>query len=411
MITVSLLFSTLALSVRADARTADWIRLDDGRTLTGRVVYEDPRAVHIRRGRGGDVAVERAHVVELGTRERSLDELLDRCDPARLRDASALAELARFSEERGLEHEARALWLRLLRIDPTHELAMRGFGAHRNGGKTRVRLDRRFVDLAAYSAEKSRWQDAIEIRTTHFQIRTDVALDRVLDLALSLERHYLRFYDFLGAELALYVFDEVPEIRVYAHEEDFPPAWRAGARSWFAPAENVLHVLASDDLDLAQAIHDGTDMLLFNAARRSSGATVNLPPWAAEGLAQYFAATAGRTPKDAWTPLGTPSRALFREAARDDGDEVTPATLETVLRSSAHELRGGVDAQHRSAVAYALVHYLLHADGGAHRDLFFSLLREAARGKSIEERVIHAFLDRSASLQSAVLAHARTQSL
>jgi hypothetical protein len=406
MFVAGLLALPLALSLGLSAdKTPDSVKLKDGRELQGRVVYEGPEALRIKRG-VSELEIKKSSVVDAKTIERSLKEALERYDTIRKGDSGGLADLARFCQARGLENEARNFRLRILLAGGEDEEAVEGAGARVVAKKVQVKSDDRWVDLDTWKDAKKDWKDAVEIRTAHFLVKTDLAMDRVLDAAIQLERHYLRFYEFLAPELVLYVFDETPEVLFYGSEKDCPPSWTPGEKSWFAPAENKLHVLATEDLDLKRIVHEATDLLLFNAFRRSSGRTGQIPPWSVAGFAEYFAVTAGTKPGDPWAPLGEPYPPLFRVFAEDP----SPLPLKQLMRSSLGELNRGNDANRRSAEAYALVHYLMHGDNGAHRDVFFQQLRQAWKGRSIEEDLLKALDTNEAKLLPAVQAYAKAHS-
>jgi len=129
-----------------------------------------------------------------------------------------------------------------------------------------------------------------------------------------------------------------------------------------------------------------------------------IPPWSVAGFAEYFAVTAGTKPGDPWAPLGTPYPPLFRVFA----DDPSPIPMKQLMRSSLGDLNRGNDAGRRSAEAYALVHYLMHGDGGVHRDVFFQQLRQAWKGRSIEEDLLKALDTNEAKLLSTVQAYAKS---
>jgi hypothetical protein len=292
-------------------------------------------------------------------------------------DPVAIAELARFCTSRGLTGEAQNLWLRILIADANNEEAAAAIGAKRFEGGWHVQADQRWIKLADYLAPKPVWRRAIDLKTGHFILRTDLALERVLDATVQLERHYARFYDTLGPELNLYVFDEVPVVNIYSRAGDYPAPPMAGQGSWFAPSNNEFHLLAAEKIDMRLLSRDVTEMLLFNAFRRSSGRNGELMPWAERGIAEYFAATHGEKPGDPWAPLATPSYVLFTARAHDK----KPPTLTQLLNTAYSEYRNGPDGERRSASAYTFVHYLMDADDGAHREAFFRYLREAWLGR------------------------------
>ena len=88
-----------------------------------------------------------------------------------------------------------------------------------------LRVRGRFYTLDELKKRVSDWQNALELNTAHFLIRTDGPPERALDLAIDVERAYLTFYTVFGKPLELYVFDEVPEINVFSDPKDFraPP--------------------------------------------------------------------------------------------------------------------------------------------------------------------------------------------
>jgi hypothetical protein len=367
---------TLFFETAPTAAVPDQIHMKGGRTLSGRIVSETRDELRIRSGRG-EVEVARANVTSVRSLEHSLAEFLHRWDSMRHDDPVALAELARFCASRGLTGEARNAWLRILTLDPGSEEAARAIGAQRFEGGWHVQSDKQWIKLADYLAPKAQWRHAVDLRTGHFLVRTDLALERVLDAAVQLERHYQRFYDFLGPELNLYVFDEVPVVNVYARVGDYPAPPLAGESSWFAPSNNELHVRAAEAIDMRLITRDVTEMLLFNAFRRSSGHNGEIMPWAQRGIAEYFAATHGAKPGDPWAPLDMPSYLLFTQRAHDK----KPPTLTQLLNTARPEFRSGPDGERRSASAYTFVQYLLNGEGGEHRASFFRYLREAWLGR------------------------------
>ena len=367
---------TLLFETPPAAAVPDQIQLKSGRTLSGRIVSETRDALRIRSGRG-EVEVERANVTSVRSLEHSLAEFIHRWDAMRHDDPAAIAELARFCTSRGLTGEARNLWLRILIADSSNEEAAKAIGARRYEGGLHVQSDKQWIKLADYLAPKARWRHAVDLKTGHFVVRTDLALERVLDATVQVERHYLRFFDFLGPELNLYVFDEVPVVNIYSQVGNYPAPPIAGEGSWFAPSNNEFHLLAAEKIDMRLLSRDVTEMLLFNAFRRSSGRNGEIAPWAARGIAEYFAATHGEKPGDPWAPLDEPSYVLFTERAHDK----KPPTLTTLLNTAHSEFRNGPDGERRSASAYTFVHYLMNAEGDAHRAAFFQYLREAWLGR------------------------------
>jgi hypothetical protein len=362
----------------------DQLHLSDGQTLSGRIIGETATGYRIRVGQG-ELTVARADVVSVRSIEHSLAEFIQRWDAASRTDPAALADLARFCAARGLSGEARTLWLRILLIDMNAAQAAqsglateaaRAIGAVPYGDTWQLYTGQGWLPLAIFFAAKPDWRDAVDLQTAHFVLRTDLALERVLDATVQLERHYLRFYGALGPELGLCVFAEVPQVNVYANARNYPYPPIMGEESWFAWGINQLHVLARDPLDVREIVRDLTAMMLYNALRQSSGHNGEMQPWVQRGISIYFAATTGQKVGDPWAPLGTPSQALFDQQANDPN----PLPIYRLLNTSLSDFRSGPDGSRRSVYAYTLVDYLLNGDDGAHREAFFSYIRQGWLG-------------------------------
>ena len=385
MLSLLALALTLAAGAPPSSNVPDRVRLNSGRTLQGRVLSETKDELRMRVGRG-EVELARKDVAEVRSIEHSLAEFIHRWDEMPSNDLAALADLARFCESRGLAGEARVLWLRVLRVDSSSQEAASALGARKYGDTWQLDTGRTWLRLGDYLSAKPRWRDAIEIPTAHFLVRTDLALERVLDATAQLERHYLRFYGLLGPELDLYLFNEVPEINIYTEARNYPAPPQMGDASWFQLGINQLHVLAHDPLDLRRIQRDVTEMLLYNALRQSSGHNGEIQPWAQHGLAEYFAATAGEKVGDPWAPLGTPRQPLFAEQVTDK----KPLSLDRLLTTGRSEFRAGPDGERRSIYAYTFIHYLMEGDGRAHRERFFQYLRDGWLGAGGKKLVFKA---------------------
>lgn len=355
----------------------DVVELATGKSISGRVVYEGRDELIVKSG-NGEIEVARADVSSVHSIERALADFLKKFDALNRDDAGAVGQLAQWCAEQNLPHEARNLWLRnLLRGHGDDPEALKACTARRSAKTVQIKAENLWLDVEKYNAKKGRFRDAIVIPTAHFDIETDAEIAPLLDAAVQIERHYVRFYQSLGPELVLHVFDERPVIRAYANAGDMPQSWSGEEHTWFGAGENVLHVLVEERLDLTQLVRSITDMLLFNACRRSSGKTGQVPGWVASAISEIFAATAPSVPFGPWSDFGRPVTSWFQVQANDP----KPVELKTLLRSSLGEMRRGPDAARRTAAAYTLGHFLARGDDGAHRDELFAYLRGAWLGK------------------------------
>jgi hypothetical protein len=353
----------------------DGIVLADGKEIECRVLLEsDAKLVYRAKGKTHELA--RDEVKEVRTQERSLAEFLERFDAVDPRDASAWVELARFAAQRGLAGEARHTALRALTVEPDHAGAWELLGGVKRRQGWQLKVDGRFVTFDEFRARGAGWKDAVELPTTHFVLRTDVPLERAVDLAIDLERAYATFYGLLGS-LELHAFDERPEIHVFADSKDYPEPPTAGRPAWFALFGNTLYVDASRREESGPIVSELVEALTFNAFRRTTGKTGEIEPWARKGLAAIFAGAVRPSPGHVEFELDAPYLPYFRAQASDR----EALTLEQVLRAGFASFDSGADASRFSAQTYTLAHFLLFHDGGKHRARFAEFLRRSYFGK------------------------------
>jgi hypothetical protein len=375
MLIPTLLLASLSL---AQSDTPDLIVLKDGEEIECRVLFEDEdTVVYTKKRKGKEIA--RQEVQSVQSIERSLREYLERFDRISSGDTTALLGLAEFCESRELFAEARHLRIRVVLMDPTNETAWTKLGgvySKRRGWRMKVRG--RFYSLEQLRDRIDDWKNAMEIPTSHFLVKTDVAPERTMNLLVDLERAYLTFYDLLGGVLRLYPFDEAPELRVYASADDYPSPPIRGQVAYFQPGGNVMHVNAAGARDAPHAaVAELTDVLLFNSFRRTTGKTGSIPPWARNGFALAFGAAYRRDPGHASWDLSYPIQAYFdQHAAAQD-----PLSLKDVVRASFGAWNSGPKAELYAAQSYTLAHFLSHANDRVYRKGFGEYLLSAYKGK------------------------------
>jgi hypothetical protein len=369
------LFALLALS---GSDTPDLIVLQDGKEIECRVLWEDESTIVYTEKRKAD-EVPTSEVASVQSIERSVREYLDRFSALPRGNVQGLLELADFCEARELHGEARHLRLRVLLLDPENETAwtkLGGVHTERRGWRMKVRG--RFLDLGALRERVSDWKNALELPTAHFLIRTDTDPARALDLAVDVERAYLAFYDLLGRALRLYPFDEVPEINVYSSADDYPSPPTSGSIAWFATNANVLHVDGTAAREAPQAaVAELSDLLMWNAMRRTVGKTGSMPAWARKGIGQAFAAAFRRDPGYASWDLSQPVAEPFRTHA----EARKPLSLDKLMNAGENAFSSGSDVPLYFAQSYTLLHYLAYADDQALRPALGSYLAGAYGGQ------------------------------
>jgi hypothetical protein len=346
--------------------------VDSGKVLKGRVVYDTPHKLVLRQG-ARDTVIDPADLKEVRSLERSLAKVLDR--ELQGADARTLLEIAQECDAAGLEAEARQFWLRTLLADPASELAGKALKVQRIKDELKVPFGKLRRTLAQLRERQGSWKEALEIECTHFQLKTDLDLPLALDLAMGLERNYRRFYETLGAPLELYLFDEAPEICVYARKEDFPVGPLAGDPIWFAPGINTLNVLADPDPSVSGVIRELTRLMLFNALRRGSGSTAQVPQWTVSGICELFAKAAPAVRFGKWSEIGVPDKRDFERALADQ------IPFDKLFNSSGNDFNADAKRGDMNASAYTLVHYLVFGRQKSLRAPYGEFLRNGAKGK------------------------------
>lgn len=382
-------------------RPKDQLTLRNGKVVHGHVLYEDERRVIVRVGTRPR-EYERAEVASLDSVGESMDRLLEQLDRVHENDPAALLELARFARDNRLPNEARLLAWCALAVEPDHEGAHDFLEHRKRNGRRHVRVGEQ--EFPADDLAKPRdWSRAWEFHTTHFDLRTDLALGEALGIALDLERTYRDLVDFLGPELVLHDVLERMPAEVHGDERSFPELL-GSRRSYFVPEERRLYVNASKAYDRWTLVHEATHQILSCAALSDlTNKGVSLPGWLSEGLAEYMAANAvGERGRLHARPGGicTPH---FRTHA--DAEDVY--ALSRVLTFGDDDFGSSSKEQLKYAQSYTLVHFLLHAEGERYRPGLMSYLRDCWNGKSSSGAFFDAVDAKERELQAAWDAYVR----
>lgn len=355
----------------------DLLVLKGGKQIECRVLFEDEGKIVYRAGKKTQ-EIGRLEVDDVQSIERSLARFLERFAAADTRSVEALTELALFAEQNFLSGEATNTWIRILTVDAENEQAWTKLGGvkRRKGWELKVRG--RFLDIAELRSRVSDWKNALELRTAHFQIATDAAPELALDASLDLERAYQTFYEVLGKPLGLYVFDEVPEVHVFADAKDYPAPPTPGRHAWFARAANTLYVNVQEKPQRGEIVAELVDALVYNAFRRTlDKRTGEIEPWSREGLRQAFAGAVRPDPGRVRFEFEQPLTAYFRAQA----DDPEALALEQVLRAGFASFDSGTDAARYVAQAYTLTHFLIFGADGKYRHGYADFLKSSYLGK------------------------------
>ncbi len=352
----------------------DLVRLKDGRELRGRVVFEDEATVVLRRGsRDTELRLAEVHGIESLT--RALGALLDNTARSRPWDVADNELLAEQAQESGLAGEAEVLWWRVLAKEPENERAHRSLGHRKRGSGWSVPLGSRSVSAEKRLDLARDWGSAWELETLHYRLRTNLALEQALDLALGLERYYRSFYGCFARELRLFDVLSPMQIAVHADAASYPE--HGAELGHYDAADDTVHVDFSGGMYWETLVHEMTHQLLYDTAVRERGNSGELPAWLDEGLAEYVAGSVTGMPATLAFEAGRPIERHFQVHARAE----KPLSFSRVLNLSPGDFSASSDRELKYAQAYTLVHFALHGQDERYRGGFVRFLRGVYQGK------------------------------
>jgi len=400
VIAPALVLALLALAAPG-GEPSDRVLLKSGKELLGRVLFQDATTLVLRQD-GRDTELELASIARVESRRANLATLLENAARSDLGRVEELELLAAQAEEMGLPGEAQVFWWRLLRLDPEHAGARRALGHEQRGGGWSVPHGRRRVDEARRVALARDWGTAWELASFHYRLRTNLPLERALELLLDLERVYAAFYAEIGAELRLHDVTRPLSVHVHATRVSYPET----ANDWgsYDSGADVVHVNAAERLDCGVLAHELVHQLLYVTAFRERGAsTGTLPGWLDEGLAEYLGAGVS-----CWPAPHEPGR-LRLDHFRAQAGAARPLDLTRVLTLSADDYYASSDRDLKYAQSYTLVQFLLHGDDGRHRAGFLDFLRQVYAGKGSSTDLKRALDTDWRTLERAWTAHVKRQ--
>jgi hypothetical protein len=313
----------------------------------------------------------------LRSHEDALRALLAEIRRLDAEDEDAVLSLAQRTREAGLPHEARLLELWALASRPDSEAANAALGHRNRSSGWQVRDGRRWVDAAEWCRREGEWKRRRTLRTTHYELQTDLPLAQSVAAAFDLERAHAVVLDLLVPHARVLDPDEVLSVQIHRGDDSYPEPG-GGRTGYFDPSTRMLFVLQADETTRQLVWHEGTHQLLHFTTQRTRGARGSVPGWFDEGLAQYLEAGLQRAPIGLDLLAGTPDHARFRAhaEARD------PFELKRMLTMDAGDFMASSDAALKYAQAYTLTHYLLHGDAGAPLPPWGRFVRSAWDGRS-----------------------------
>jgi hypothetical protein len=222
--------------------------------------------------------------------------------------------------------------------------------------------------------------------TKYYILKTDVNRDQVREieqrLTLMAEEYDQRTRGFAGT-----VRDRLP-VFVFRRAEDYYA--NGGVRgSGGAFTGDRLMVLAGDNLTPEtwhRVQHEGFHQFALAAIGRG------LPPWANEGLAEYFGEGLF-TGDNFFTGVIPPERlARLKQAIQDD----KVRTLVAMMSLAPETWNAEIGLAHQKAgqnydQAWSMIQFLAHAENGRYQDPFARFLSDVSRGRPWEQAWLRAF--------------------
>jgi tetratricopeptide (TPR) repeat protein len=311
--------------------------------------------------------------------------------------AKKLAAAGQAEEKAGKAEEARKLWELAIAEDPDHAESRRKLGhakADPVGWVPKEEADRRGKGQLPYKdqwlpakealAKRAKWDDAWEIRSAHFLVRTNSTEKEGVALAARCEEllHGIR-RDVFGTVEPL-ASDRPWTVYYFATREDLDAhIASAHENKQFLKAMNGFHS-PQDDISHFCPIEKGSLLTLDDLLRHEAGHHVihrlhssgimNFKPgfWAWEGIACYFESLEVR---DGKIVVGRGSFARF-QAAKKEVEEGKAAPLAEFVAWDQNGLRD------RYQQAAGLAHFLMHGGGGKWREGFLGYLTTVAKGEA-----------------------------
>jgi hypothetical protein len=367
---------TSAAAGPAPDEDLDSVTLANGKVLSGRLMYAGPELLVLRDG-SRDREIPRADVAMLRSHEDALRALLAEIRRLDAEDEDAVLSLAQRTREAGLPHEARLLELWALASRPDSEAANTALGNRTRPSGWQVKDGRRWVDSAEWCRREGEWKQRRTLRTTHYELKTDLPLAQSVAAAFDLERAHGILLDLLVPHARVLDPDELLPVQIHRGSDSYPEPG-GGRAGYFDASARTLYVLQADDGARHVLWHECTHQLLYFTTERTRGARGSIPGWFNEGLAQYLEVGLQRAPIGLDLLAGLPDQAGFRAhaEARD------PFDLKRMLTMDAGDFMASSDAALKYAQAYTLTHYLLHGDGGAPLPPWGRFVRSAWDGGS-----------------------------
>jgi len=184
-----LLLALAALVPGGDAkRKPDAVVLQNGTKLAGIVVYRDEAELVLRVGTR-DTTYAMKDVAKVDARATNLADLIESWLEGKPGDEEALRDAANYSQRLELQDEEALLRWKLVLRHPDNEGYHKDLGHELREGAWGLKDNERWIALKDWLAPRE-LKHSWKLASTHFELKTDGALDVAIDALLDLECLY-----------------------------------------------------------------------------------------------------------------------------------------------------------------------------------------------------------------------------
>ena len=369
--------STLAVG---DERVPDRVELANGTRVEGRIVFEDDSKILLLTGTG-EKTFEKKSVKSSRSRARLHDGIFERwlaLDPDQL---PAILDLMRACKQTDLLEDAECFANRALLLDRKNADAHKLLGHRKRGSgfDFEFRKDR-WTSFDQVFVARPDWDQALDVASMHYVVRTNFALESAVASALDLECFYRAFFVLFGKELELREVVDPMTVEIHADRGSFPQL-ASSRTAYVEPVRNWVEIDASGGTtggaDRQELFHEATHQLIAALTHLSFSGAGEVPGWLNEGLAEYLAAGMNGPPGQKKFSEG----ALLLDHFKVHAAAKSPYDLSRVLTFEAGDFIASSKSDLKYAQAYTLVQFCMEGDSGEHRAGFLDFLRAVWRGK------------------------------
>jgi hypothetical protein len=263
-----------------------------------------------------------------------------------------------------------------------------------------------WVPSSEVSRYRENWASAWEVETDHYIVRTNVSLERGVELATKLEKLYAVYFQlfagfFSPREQMAVLFDPPNRrssatkrtesdgragkkfrVHYYRSRDEFAEALRPYVKTgmdvttgMYLTGTRIAYFYQTDTPEDSTVIHEGTHQLFSETRehRQGDGSRGNF--WVLEGIACYMESFRERGDS---VELGSWDTARMQRA-RQRRHSFIP--LEKLLALDRSDFEGN-DVKVLYAQSACLAHFLMHYDGGRYREALVNYLSEVYLGQA-----------------------------